>query len=84
MQAFKRQVDRESRWSSNCSHGSPDGNGVQAFGRNSHQMIETVMQSASMGKVIEFTLREVWIVENDSSYYPFYSVKCFCKYANIF
>lgn len=51
MQEYKRQVDRESRWSSNGSNGSPNGDGIQAIGRSSHKMIEAVMQSAAKGKV---------------------------------
>lgn len=51
MQEYKRQVDRESRLSSNGSHGSPNGDGIQAIGRSSHKMIEAVMQSAGKGKV---------------------------------
>ncbi|EXB81206.1 ADP-ribosylation factor GTPase-activating protein AGD3 [Morus notabilis] len=50
MQEYKRQVDRESRWSSNGSNGSPNGDGRQAIGRSSHKMIEAVMQSAAKGK----------------------------------
>ena len=52
MQEYKRQVDRESRWSSNGSNGSPNGDGIQAIGRSSHKMIEAVMQSAAKGKVL--------------------------------
>lgn len=51
MQEYKRQIDRESRWSSNGSNGSPNGDGIQAIGRSSHKMIEAVMQSAARGKV---------------------------------
>lgn len=51
MQEYKRQIDRESRWSSNGAHGSPNGDGIQAIGRSSHKMIEAVMQSAAKGKV---------------------------------
>ena len=52
MQDYKRQIERESRWSSsNGSNGSPNGDGIQAIGRSSHKMIEAVMQSASKGKV---------------------------------
>ncbi|RXH79971.1 hypothetical protein DVH24_041118 [Malus domestica] len=50
MQDYQRQVDRESRWSSNGSNGSPNGDGIQAIGRSSHKMIEAVMQSAAKGK----------------------------------
>lgn len=53
MQEYKRQIDRESRWSSNGSNGSPNGDGIQAIGRSSHKMIEAVMQSAAKGKVIK-------------------------------
>ncbi|KAK7243302.1 hypothetical protein RIF29_38095 [Crotalaria pallida] len=41
----------ESRWFSNGSKGSPNGDGIQAVGRSSHKMIEAVMQSAAKGKV---------------------------------
>ena len=51
MQEYKRQVDRESRWSSRGSNGSSNGDGIQAIGRSSHKMIEEVMQSAAKGKV---------------------------------
>lgn len=51
MQEYKRQIDRESRWSSNGLHSSPNGDGIQAIGRSSHKMIEAVMQSAAKGKV---------------------------------
>ena len=51
MQEYKRQIDRESRWASNGSNGSPNGDGIQAIGRSSHKMIEAVMQSAAKGKV---------------------------------
>jgi Arf-GAP with coiled-coil, ANK repeat and PH domain-containing protein len=51
MQEFKRQIDRESRWSPNGMHDSSNGDGIQAIGRSSHKMIEAVMQSASNGKV---------------------------------
>ncbi|EEE70028.1 hypothetical protein OsJ_29976 [Oryza sativa Japonica Group] len=50
MQEFKRQIDRESRWSPNGINDSPNGDGIQAIGRSSHKMIEAVMQSASKGK----------------------------------
>ena len=55
MQDYKRQVDRESRWSSNGSNGSPNGDGIQAIGRSSHKMIDAVMQSAAKGKVYTLT-----------------------------
>lgn len=51
MQEYKRQIDRESRCSSNGSNRSPNGDGIQAIGRSSHKMIEAVMQSAAKGKV---------------------------------
>ncbi|KAF6168676.1 hypothetical protein GIB67_026562 [Kingdonia uniflora] len=51
MQDYKRQIDRESRWFSNGSHSSPNGNGIQNIGRSSHKVIEAVMQSAAKGKV---------------------------------
>jgi len=51
MQEFKRQIDRESRWSPNGMNDSPNGDGIQAIGRSSHKMIEAAMQSASQGKV---------------------------------
>lgn len=51
MQEFKRQIDRESRWSPNGMNDSPNGDGIQAIGRSSHKMIEAAMQSASKGKV---------------------------------
>lgn len=51
MQEYKRQIDRESRWLSTGSNGSPNGDGIQAIGRSSHKMIEAVMQSAAKGKV---------------------------------
>lgn len=51
MQEFKRQIDRESRWSANGSNDSPNGDGIQAIGRSSHKMIEAVMQTAAKGKV---------------------------------
>ncbi|XWS63483.1 hypothetical protein CRYUN_Cryun06bG0101600 [Craigia yunnanensis] len=50
MQEYKRQVDRESRWSSNGSNRSPNGDGIQAIGRSSHKMIEAIMLSAAKGK----------------------------------
>ncbi|XP_068665658.1 ADP-ribosylation factor GTPase-activating protein AGD3-like [Aristolochia californica] len=51
MQEYKRQIDRESRWSANGTNSSPNGDGIQAIGRSSHKMIEAVMQSAAKGKV---------------------------------
>ncbi|EOX99631.1 ARF GTPase-activating protein [Theobroma cacao] len=65
MQEYKRQVDRESRWSSNGSNGSPNGDGIQAIGRSSHKMIEAVMQSAAKGKVQ--TIRQGYLSKRSSN-----------------
>ncbi|KAK5838426.1 ADP-ribosylation factor GTPase-activating protein AGD3-like isoform X1 [Gossypium arboreum] len=65
MQEYKRQVDRESRLSSNGSNGSPNGDGIQAIGRSSHKMIEAVMQSAAKGKVQ--TIRQGYLSKRSSS-----------------
>lgn len=65
MQDYKRQIDRETRWSSNGSHGSPNGDGIQAIGRSSHKMIEAVMQSASKGKVQ--TIRQGYLSKRSSN-----------------
>ncbi|KAL9386715.1 hypothetical protein Peur_019839 [Populus x canadensis] len=65
MQEYKRQIDRESRWSSNGSNGSPNGDGIQAIGRSSHKMIEAVMQSAAKGKVQ--TIRQGYLSKRSSS-----------------
>lgn len=65
MQEFKRQIDRESRLSSNGSNGSPNGDGIQAIGRSSHKMIEAVMQSAAKGKVQ--TIRQGYLSKRSSS-----------------
>ncbi|KAF5757602.1 putative Arf GTPase activating protein [Helianthus annuus] len=65
MQEYKRQIDRESRWSSNGSNGSPNGDGIQAIGRSSHKMIEAVMQSASKGKVQ--TIRQGYLSKRSSN-----------------
>ncbi|KAH1120476.1 hypothetical protein J1N35_003636 [Gossypium stocksii] len=62
MQEYKRQVARESRWSSN---GSPNGDGIQAIGRSSHKMIEAVMQSAAKGKVQ--TIRQGYLSKRSSN-----------------
>ncbi|KAI3778662.1 hypothetical protein L2E82_08045 [Cichorium intybus] len=56
MQEYKRQTDRQSRWSSNGSNGSPNGDGIQAIGRSSHKMLEAVMQAASKGKVLDYAM----------------------------
>ncbi|CAL9053670.1 unnamed protein product [Musa banksii] len=65
MQEFKRQIDRESRWSANESHDSPNGDGIQAIGRSSHKMIEAVMQSAAKGKVQ--TIRQGYLSKRSSN-----------------
>ncbi|KAL1550507.1 ADP-ribosylation factor GTPase-activating protein agd3 [Salvia divinorum] len=65
MQEYKRQIDRESRWSSNGSKGSPNGDGIQAIGRSSHKMIEAVMQSAARGKVQ--TIRQGYLSKRSSN-----------------
>ncbi|KAF2307411.1 hypothetical protein GH714_026960 [Hevea brasiliensis] len=64
MQEYKRQIDRESRWSSNGSNGS-NGDGIQAIGRSSHKMIEAVMQSAARGKVQ--TIRQGYLSKRSSN-----------------
>lgn len=66
MQEYKRQIDRESRCSSNGSNKSPNGDGIQAIGRSSHKLIEAVMQSAAKGKV-----------NNDFGSYVFDCAICF-------
>ncbi|KAF8020914.1 hypothetical protein BT93_G1355 [Corymbia citriodora subsp. variegata] len=65
MQEYKRQIDRESRWSSNGPNGSPNGEGIQAIGRSSHKMIEAVMQSAAKGKVQ--TIRQGYLSKRSSN-----------------
>ncbi|XP_062155938.1 ADP-ribosylation factor GTPase-activating protein AGD3 [Alnus glutinosa] len=65
MQDYKRQVDRESRWSNNGTNGSPNGDGIQAIGRSSHKMIEAVMQSAAKGKVQ--TIRQGYLSKRSSN-----------------
>ncbi|KAF6160102.1 hypothetical protein GIB67_018882 [Kingdonia uniflora] len=65
MQDYKRQIDRESRWFSNGSHSSPNGNGIQTIGRSSHKVIEAVMQSAAKGKVQ--TIRQGYLSKRSSS-----------------
>ncbi|XP_073048977.1 ADP-ribosylation factor GTPase-activating protein AGD3-like [Primulina eburnea] len=65
MQEYKRQIDRESRRSSNGSSGSPNGDGIQAIGRSSHKMIDAVMQSAAKGKVQ--TIRQGYLSKRSSS-----------------
>ncbi|KAK4780050.1 hypothetical protein SAY87_016156 [Trapa incisa] len=65
MQEYKRQIDRESRWSSNGPSGSPNGETVHAIGRSSHKMIEAVMQSAAKGKVQ--TIRQGYLSKRSSN-----------------
>ncbi|KAL9151864.1 hypothetical protein ABFS82_11G079500 [Erythranthe guttata] len=65
MQEYKRQIDRESRWSSNVSNGSPNGDGIQTIGRSSHKMIEAVMLSAAKGKVQ--TIRQGYLSKRSSN-----------------
>ncbi|KAL5979450.1 ADP-ribosylation factor GTPase-activating protein agd3 [Asimina triloba] len=65
MQEFKRQIDRESRWTSNGSRGSPNGDGIQAIGRSSHKMIEALMQSSANGKVQ--TIRQGYLSKRSSN-----------------
>ena len=50
MQEYKRQVDQESRHSSNSSHSSPNVESMRPFTRNSHKVIEAAMQSAAQGR----------------------------------
>ncbi|XP_057485579.1 ADP-ribosylation factor GTPase-activating protein AGD3-like [Actinidia eriantha] len=65
MQEYKRQVDQESRWSSDGSNRSPNGDGIQAIGRSSHKMIDAVMQSAAKGKVQ--TIRQGYLSKRSSN-----------------
>ncbi|PSS27009.1 ADP-ribosylation factor GTPase-activating protein [Actinidia chinensis var. chinensis] len=65
MQEYKQQVDRETKWSSDGSNGSPNGDGIQAIGRSSHKMIEAVMQSAAKGKVQ--TIRQGYLSKRSSN-----------------
>lgn len=65
MQEYIRQIDRESRWCSNGSNGSPNGDGIQAIGRSSHKTIEAVMQSAAKGKVE--TIRQGYLSKRSSN-----------------
>ncbi|KAI3954260.1 hypothetical protein MKW98_018084 [Papaver atlanticum] len=65
MQEYKRQVDRESRWSANGINSSPNGHGVQSIGRSSHKMIEAVMQNAVKGKVQ--TIRQGYLSKRSSN-----------------
>lgn len=55
MQAYKKQIDRESKNSLNGSNGSPKGDSItRPFARNSNKVIEAAMQSAAKGKVVFF------------------------------
>ncbi|KAK9751209.1 hypothetical protein RND81_02G250300 [Saponaria officinalis] len=65
MQEYKRQIVRESRWCSNGSNGSPNGDGMQAIGRSSHKTIDAVMQSAVKGKVQ--TIRQGYLSKRSSN-----------------
>lgn len=65
MQEFKRQIDTESRLSSNGSNESPNGDGIQAVGRSSHKMIEAVMQTAVKGKIQ--TIRQGYLSKRSSN-----------------
>ncbi|KAG6651414.1 hypothetical protein CIPAW_06G108900 [Carya illinoinensis] len=65
MQDYKRQVDRESRWSSYGMNRSPNGDGIQAIARSSHKMIEAVMQSAANGKIQ--TIRQGYLSKRSSN-----------------
>ncbi|KAH9705638.1 ADP-ribosylation factor GTPase-activating protein AGD1 [Citrus sinensis] len=51
MQDYLKQIDRESRQCLNGSLGSPSGDDVKPFPRNSNKLIEAAMQSAVKGKV---------------------------------
>ncbi|KAH9770240.1 ADP-ribosylation factor GTPase-activating protein AGD1 [Citrus sinensis] len=51
MQDYLKQIDRESRQCLNGSLGSPSGDNVKPFPRNSNKLIEAAMQSAVKGKV---------------------------------
>lgn len=65
MQEFKRQIDRESRWSFSGAQNSPTGDGIQAVGRSSHKMIEAAMQSTVKGKVQ--TIRQGYLSKRSSN-----------------
>ncbi|XP_010250532.1 PREDICTED: ADP-ribosylation factor GTPase-activating protein AGD3-like isoform X2 [Nelumbo nucifera] len=65
MQEYKRQIDRESRMSSNGTHSSQNGDGIQTIGRSSHKMIEAVMQSSANGKVQ--TIRQGYLSKRSSN-----------------
>lgn len=51
MQDYLKQIDQESRQCLNSSLGSPSGDNVKPFPRNSNKLIEAAMQSAAKGKV---------------------------------
>ncbi|XP_024041806.1 ADP-ribosylation factor GTPase-activating protein AGD1 isoform X1 [Citrus clementina] len=51
MQDYLKQIDRESKQCLNGSLGSPSGDDVKPFPRNSNKLIEAAMQSAVKGKV---------------------------------
>ncbi|KAJ8774434.1 hypothetical protein K2173_016880 [Erythroxylum novogranatense] len=70
MQEYKRQIDRESRWSSNGCNGSPNGDGIQAIGRSSHKMIEAVhivhkfiQQTYSDTKTFKYNATIHWLLD---------------------
>ncbi|KAJ3681294.1 hypothetical protein LUZ60_015783 [Juncus effusus] len=65
MQEFKRQIDRESRWSPVGGQDFPNGDGIQAIGRSSHKMIEAAMSNASKGKVE--TIRQGYLSKRSSN-----------------
>ncbi|GLT48068.1 hypothetical protein SLA2020_217100 [Shorea laevis] len=65
MQEYKRRVDQESRWSSDGSNVSPNGDGMQAISRSSHKMIEAVMQSTAKGK--GQTIRQGYLSKHSSN-----------------
>ncbi|XP_015582022.2 ADP-ribosylation factor GTPase-activating protein AGD1 [Ricinus communis] len=65
VQEHMRQIDRESKHSLNGGLGSPSGEGMRIFARNSHKVIEAVMQSASRGKVQ--TIRQGYLSKRSSN-----------------
>ncbi|KAI9176426.1 hypothetical protein LWI28_002597 [Acer negundo] len=65
MQEYKRQVDQESRHSSNSSHSSPNVDSMRPFTRNSHKVMEAAMQSAAQGKVQ--TIRQGYLSKRSSN-----------------
>ncbi|KAF6159912.1 hypothetical protein GIB67_032996 [Kingdonia uniflora] len=54
MQEYRRQIDREIRWSSEGQHVSPNGDGIHTIGRGSHKLIEAVMQKESRGMLYHY------------------------------